>query len=399
LNEINAIHRCYKCGMCMFQCPVYSVYRNEAYSPKGKINAIDSIINTKRHNLPELSEIFQECNLCKHCVNVCPGEIDTPGLVVEYRARLNKIKPSGSYREVLNKIKLSGNPFGLNNGSVYRENGTGIKEDKNEKNKTLVFLGCTTRHKLPEIAKSLLNFLDRLGFSYTLLDNEPCCGNILNNLGYPEEARNMAKQNKAVLNKFDRIITLCPGCYNMLKTYKKSVGSGFEVFHILEIVHASRNQLKSRTGEPFYFQVPCHIYNSDNKFKNMIPDIIQLFEYIQSSLDVTQATKCCGAGGGMLLYNKEYVQNRLNTILRNVEVENVVTACPFCYLNFKRHSSKKVSFITEKLDVSRQTKIELKDHSSLLPGVFRKKEGEDNIPVLLVKYKINSVMKKILPKI
>lgn len=391
MNEIKATHRCYKCGMCMFQCPVYSVYRNEVYSPKGKINAIDSIINAKSNSLSDLPEIFQECNLCRHCVNICPGEIDTPGLVVEYRARLNKIKPTGRYLEVLDNIKHRGNPYGLENGSSQM----GHQKNKNDKSKTLVFMGCTTRYKLPEIAKSLLDFLDRLGFSYTLLDDEPCCGNILNNLGYPEEAKNLAKQNKAVLNGFDKIITLCPGCYNMLKTYKKSVGSRFEVFHILEIVHAARGQLKCNTEEPLYFQVPCHIYNSDTKFKNIISDITRLFGHLQSSIDVTQATKCCGAGGGMLLYNKEYVQERLNTVLRNVESGNVITACPFCYLNYKRNTSKEVSFITEKLEVAGKTEIELGGDGNFLHHVPGHKECEENIPVLLVKYKIRSVMKKI----
>ncbi|MBU3967560.1 MAG: (Fe-S)-binding protein, partial [Euryarchaeota archaeon] len=367
-------------------------YRNEVYSAKGKISAIDSIINRK-NSLSELSEIFQECNLCRHCVNVCPGEIDTPALVVEYRARLNKIKTHDNYLEVLNNIKQSGNPYGLNNGYKHREGGTGVSGNKNEK--ILVFLGCTTRHKLPELADSLLNFLDRLGFGYTVMDNEPCCGNILYTLGYVEEAKNIAKQNKGILNKFDKIITLCPGCYNMLKTYKKSVGAGFEVFHILEVLHEARSRLKSNVKEPLYFQVPCHIYNSDDKFKNIISDITQLFEHLRSSLDVMQATKCCGAGGGMLLYNKGYVQSRVDALLRNVATESVITACPFCYLNFKRNTSKAVSFITDNLEVEEGARIELKDHSKSMRDVFRNKD--DNVPVLLLKYKVRFALERLLP--
>ncbi len=377
----------------MFQCPVYSVYRNEVYSAKGKICAIDSIVNTRKNSLSELSEVFKECNLCRHCVKVCPGEIDTPALVVEYRARLNKIETSDSYHEILHNIKQSGNPYGLSNDFKHQEDRAGILGNKKEK--TLVFLGCTTRYKLPELADSLLNFLDRLGFNYTLLDKEPCCGNILYNLGYVEEAKNIAKQNKIILNKFDKIITLCPGCYNMLKTYKKSVGAGFEVFHILEIVHEARDRIKRNIKEPLYFQVPCHIYNSNDKFKNIILDIAQLFEHPRFSLDVTQATKCCGAGGGMLLYNKGYVQSRVDALSRNIVPEHVITACPFCYLNFKRHTSKVVSFITDKLEVEGKARIELKDNGKSLQVALRNKE--DNVPMLLLKYKVSSALEKFLP--
>ncbi len=93
-------------------------------------------------------------------------------------------------------------------------------------------------------------------------------------------------------------------------------------------------------------------------FKKIISDILVLFEknscQVNSSLDVALVSKCCGAGGGMSMYNKEYVRKRMGILLENEFValaSNIMTACPFCYLNFEKNSSKKISFITENLEV------------------------------------------------
>lgn len=392
LNEVKATQKCYKCGMCMFQCPIYSVHRNEVYSPKGKINAIDSIINTKKNCLNDLSEIFRECNLCHHCTQICPAEIDKPELVIEYRSRLNKIKPVEDYEVILNNIRKNGNPYSMNSG--FHKNVIKEQETPKEKNKTLLFLGCTIRYKLPEIVDSVMNFLDKSGIDFTILEDEPCCGNILKNLGFVEDARIMAKRNSSILNKFEKIITLCPGCYSMLKRQNELSGSKFEVYHILEIIHKARNHIKSNTEEPVFFQVPCHIYNNDKKFEEIIPEITPIFRQISTSLDVTNAPKCCGAGGGMLLYDKEYVMKRMDILMENESAQNVITACPFCYLNFKKHTSRNVSYITENLEVVGELKIELK--SDYKKSLTSKKEEKVNIPMILLKYKISSRLKKIL---
>ena len=224
------------------------------------------------------------------------------------------------------------------------------------------------------------------------MDDEPCCGNILRNLGYLEEAKIIARKNTSILNKFDKIITLCPGCYDMLRSLKESSGARFEVFHILEVIHKGRDQLISNLKEPVFFQVPCHIYNTDKKFEKIIPDIMPLFQQVTTSLDVTNAPKCCGAGGGMMIYDKEYVMKRINILMENESAQNVITACPFCYLNFKKHTSRRVSYITENLEVAGKIKIELKSDDKS----FQTKEEKPNLPLILIKYKVNSKLKKIL---
>lgn len=96
----------------------------------------------------------------------------------------------------------------------------------------------------------------------------------------------------------------------------------------------------------------------------------------------------------MLLYDKEYVKKRIDILLRNESAEKVVTACPFCYLNFEKNTSKDISFITEKLEVIENTKIKLKGFNEIVP-ITHNKEEDKNAPLMLIKYKVSSKLKKI----
>ncbi len=353
LNDNKKINKCFKCGLCRYQCPVYSVHRNDNYSPKGKLLAT-GYQQKNAKALLDLVDIYRECTQCKHCLKTCPGDIDIPEMVIEYRGKLNKILPDKTYERLLKNIKELGTPY-----TSVEKNGF----HKNEKNKTdiLLFLGCTARYKLPEIAKSTISFLDRIGLDYTILDNESCCGNILYNTGYLDDAKDVAKRNVTSLNKYKKIITLCPGCYNMLNIYKKLTRTKYEVFHIVEIINAIREKIKTNE-EPVYFHVPCHLYNT-GEFNESFFNIISLFENASSSLDVTNSTRCCGAGGGMLSTNEEFVKERMNITFGDIKGDTVITSCPFCYMSFKKYSSKNVVYITEKLNFDDVFKIDVRSLS------------------------------------
>lgn len=350
------INKCVKCGICRFQCPVYSIRGNDAFSPKGKITATECIRNDATA-LFELVDVYRECSLCKHCAKACPGELDIPNLVIHYREKLNKISPCKTYERILTNVQDVGNPYSSSEQPSFHKNGSSTKE-------VLLFLGCTARFREPEIAKSAINFIDGIGIDYTVLNNERCCGNILYNMGYINEAREVAKRNTIYLNKFRKILTLCPGCYNMLKSYKKTTGAKFEVFHIVELINSVSNRIE-KSKEPVYFHVPCHLYN-EGGFEDIFSNLISLFEKVTSSLDITKSTKCCGAGGGMLSTNEEYVKNRMRLTLKNIDADTVITSCPFCYMSFKKYSSKNISYITEKIKYNKELEDILKRQSEAI---------------------------------
>ncbi len=348
MSDNKKINKCFKCGLCRYQCPVYSVHRNDAYSPKGKLLAT-SYQQKDTTALLEVVDIYRECSLCKHCLKICPGNIDIPEMVINYRGKLNKLLPDKTYERLLKNIKEIGTPY----TSIGKN---GFHREENDRTEILLFLGCTARYKLPEIAKSSISFLDRIGLNYAILDEEQCCGNIVYNTGYLDEAKDIAKRNAPYLKNYKNIITLCPGCYNMLNNYKKMIRAKYEVFHIVEVVNAIHERIIG-TKDPVYFHVPCHLYNTGD-FNESFFNLISLFENASSSLDVTNSTRCCGAGGGMLSTNEEFVKERMNLTFSDIKGDTVITSCPFCYMSFKKYSSKNVAYITEKLNCDEDFKID-----------------------------------------
>lgn len=350
MSDNKKINKCFKCGLCKYQCPVYSVHRDDAYAPNGKLVATNYQQNDATA-LPELASIYRECSQCKHCVTTCPGNIDVPEMVIDYRAKLNKLMPDKTYERLLKNIQETGTPYDSIEKNVFHK-------EKNNKTEVLLFLGCTSRYKLPEIAKSSVSFLDRIGLNYTLLDEEQCCGNIAYNMGYLDEAKDIAKKNTPILNKYKKIITLCPGCYNMLNNYKKMSRVKYEVFHIVDVINAIREKI-IRNKNPVYFHVPCHLYNT-GEFDESFTNVISLFEKASSSLDVSGSTRCCGAGGGMLSTNEEFVRERMNLTFSDIKSDTVITSCPNCYMSFKKYSSKNVSYITETLNCDEDFRIDVR---------------------------------------
>ncbi len=124
----------------------------------------------------------------------------------------NEIAPHVSV--IRENISRSGNPY----GDRTMRTGKGPAPDG-----TILFRGCTPAYRTPEILASVESLLKRQGIDYGFLDDEPCCGNILFNLGDRATGSEIVDENIAWFKAagVKRIITLCPGCYSAFNKYYK----------------------------------------------------------------------------------------------------------------------------------------------------------------------------------
>ncbi|MEM3856346.1 MAG: (Fe-S)-binding protein, partial [Saccharolobus sp.] len=67
---------CTHCGFCLETCPTYVVTRNEIHSPRGRIEAVRSGIN---------SIGFQTCMYCRLCETACPAGVKYGQIITPYR--------------------------------------------------------------------------------------------------------------------------------------------------------------------------------------------------------------------------------------------------------------------------------------------------------------------------
>jgi len=252
-------------------------------------------------NQQDLNSLYN-CNLCNDCrlggVNHNAREKAViKGLETEHLVQIR------------DNIKEYGNSYGIR---------CEPKVDEYLRCETLLFRGCTSTYRTPEILKAAENLLKSQGVEYGVLGDEVCCGNILFNLGDVEYGHEVVNRNIARFKAagVERIITLCPGCYNAFnKYYAGKKGFRPDIILALDLLPES-NHLRGN----YHIQDPCHARNKADKVREILPGASN-----------QSVSPCCGAGGGVMAHNKLLAVNKGVKALENNK--KVVTYCPFCYLN------------------------------------------------------------------
>lgn len=245
------------------------------------------------------------CTLCNDC--------HTAGLnraAREIAVSKNEIVPHVSV--IRENIRRSGNPY----GAAISRPGKGPSPDG-----TILFLGCTPSFKTPEILASVESLLQRQGVEYGFLDDEPCCGNILFNLGDLAAGSAVAGENVARLKAagVKRIITVCPGCYAAFnKYYKGRDGFDPEIVLAVDLLEGM-----SVAGEGFVVQDPCHAKEKGDAVRRLLPGASN-----------KSASPCCGAGAGVMTHDRLLAGAKAQKAFDGGTAK-VVTYCPFCYTNLQ----------------------------------------------------------------
>ena len=73
---ITATDKCVMCGLCLPHCPTYSVTKNEAESPRGRIALVRALHENKLLPSPALVDHLDQCLACMNCTSVCPANVD-----------------------------------------------------------------------------------------------------------------------------------------------------------------------------------------------------------------------------------------------------------------------------------------------------------------------------------
>ncbi|MEN4018924.1 MAG: (Fe-S)-binding protein [Methanobacterium sp.] len=228
---------------------------------------------------------------------------------------------------ITRNISEFGNSYGIT---------TTHDENKQENMETVLFRGCTSTHKTPEILEAAEKLLKHKGIKYDVISNETCCGNILFNLGRRSSGFETVRKN---IEKFKaagvkRIITICPGCYNAFhKYYSGQDGFNLEIILAIDLLNGL-----TITGNDFEIQDPCHAKEKAYSLRMMV-----------QSRNYESVSPCCGAGGGVMAHDRSLAKLKARKAVDN-SPGKIVTYCPFCYLNLKSVNPDKIFDIYMLLD-------------------------------------------------
>ncbi|KUO42214.1 MAG: hypothetical protein APU95_05475 [Hadesarchaea archaeon YNP_N21] len=208
--------------------------------------------------------------------------------------------------------------------------------------KVLIFAGCMSNYRLPEIKQSLTSLCEKANINYGFLEAERCCGFPLFSSGLLKSARllvNYFLDNKEKIDGY-KIITPCPGCYKAFRFYYPTALKINALHHsefILELIENKKIKFKqteqNRTLKVAYHD-PCHLVEMDiieepRKILENIPSV-KILEFSRKKKE----TQCCGGGSGVtwVAYPRlslSLAEERIKEAL-SLGAEVLLSACPLC---------------------------------------------------------------------
>jgi Fe-S oxidoreductase len=179
------------------------------------------------------------------CMQSCPVYISCYDKIIELRRSLVLMR-SKFFPEIgtfFRNVETFGDTFGK--GRAFREDwalGTDVKKiSRGDRVEYLYWVGCqgALHDRSSLLAASLARLLKTAGVDFGILGKEEnCCGDPVRRIGNEYLFQKIAKGNIDYLKslQFDRIITYCPHCFNMLKNEYPQLGGHFRVIHYTELL-------------------------------------------------------------------------------------------------------------------------------------------------------------------
>jgi FAD/FMN-containing dehydrogenase/Fe-S oxidoreductase len=262
----SAVEMCNGAGFCRktaggIMCPSYRATLDERHSTRGRGNALRLAITGQvardgnaAWNDPDTIETLDLCLSCKACKTECPSNVDVSRLKAEYTAQRFKLtgKPLAArvfgHIRVMNRIAsmmpgvsnslLSCGPvrwimqrllhvsrkrklpaLGPSLFSWFKHRAA---PDVHPGLRVVLFGDCFTAYNEPQIGRSAVFVLEKLGYQ-VLLPDAGCCGRAMISVGLLDDAIRSADRGMALLQPFIEdpsvvgILVVEPSCLSAMK--------------------------------------------------------------------------------------------------------------------------------------------------------------------------------------
>ena len=342
--------RCVKCGLCLPQCPTYTLTSNENESPRGRIALIQGWLTGQLAPTEVLTKHLDQCLLCRRCERVCPSQVAYGEIIDGSKALLrektkknssplssisnnslklllNK-KISATYINTLRylqKIKLlalvnrSGllKTFGLQRLMSYlpkldkpiktKSFYPAVKTQAEQKNVAL-FTGCLSKQLDPKTVIASIKLLNHLGYGVYVPKQQNCCGALHLREGDTSQATQLAISNANEFNQQDdvvAVVSLVNGCSSQLREYSKlNLKENFvhEVKDIIEFLAEMEWPEKIKftpLNKKVSLQIPCSLQNT-LRAEDKLMALLQRIPDIKLPPGAIYS-QCCGAAGSYFL--------------------------------------------------------------------------------------------------
>ena len=367
LAEITRL--CADCGTCQSACPVYGAELSEPNSPRGKVNLIkavdDSRLQANRHN----RGLLYQCLVCGGCEQACPNGVEFTSMMISYRNRIScgrripRLKKALLFFYqgfVMRKILwlprlLAHTPLkkklflpGFQNIPLRKI----ISHDREKVYDVLLFPGCVLTYFYSDKIAGIKSLLEKQGFSVAYPPKLQCCGFPYFSQGWEKKFVSLKKKNQKIFATYNFKYLVVP-CSTGVLAFKKYYDlPGIEIFELSEFLYKFRPdaaidpEFAKQFPGPFTYHDPCHNLKS-LKLQKEARHFLEQFG--DRYLDDVSAL-CCGFGGifkvGFPATSAKILAKKTDK-LEEIDASAVVTSCPGCYMQLKENLNIPVYFFSE----------------------------------------------------
>ncbi|MFQ6050780.1 MAG: (Fe-S)-binding protein [Candidatus Hydrothermarchaeota archaeon] len=373
IKQLIEIEACTRCGECLNWCPAYDGLKEENVLPRFKIDGMKTILR-KKHN-PFYRVLYNligknverekflnglyACTVCGQCHIVCPAKINTINLWEDTRqvSVENGFGPLKEHDVFVKSIINYRNPWlyprarrdkwakDLTKEMRKKEKELKIKDLNKEDAKILFFVGCTASYDphIKDVAINTVKIFNEAGVDFGILGKkEQCCASTLLRVGEVKKFKEIANENFKTFNELgvELIVTSCAGCFKTLsQDYPKFGELKPKVMHTIEfideLIEEGKLEFKKAINKVITYHDPCHLGRHTNVYDppRRVLESITGIELIEMERN-REYSRCCGAGGGLKPANPHLAERLSESRVedaREINAEELVTACPFCY--------------------------------------------------------------------
>jgi glycolate oxidase iron-sulfur subunit len=377
---------CMHCGICLPQCPTYTVLQQEMDSPRGRVYLMRAAAEGRIGLTENFVLHMDRCLGCRACETACPAGVPFGQLLEETRGQMERRVRRPLARRLLGRLILGvfpdrrrlallvalARPYqrsGLEravraSGLLARfprlaamaallpalEGRAGARlpaetAPAGPARGTVALLeGCVQPVLFPAVNRATVSLLARAGYRVLVPRGQGCCGALHVHWGDRASARQLARRNLAALEGVDWIVTNAAGCGAAMRDYGHLLGDDPRAAALASRVRDVTELLAEHLPGPrrpldltVTYHEPCHLAHGQ-RVRAAPRALLRAIPGLRV-VELDESDVCCGSAGVYNLMEPELAGRLLARKLDRIAAtgaELVVSGNPGCLLQLRK---------------------------------------------------------------
>jgi len=313
---------CVSCGLCLPHCPTFRVTGEEAYSPRGRIDAMRAVESGELPIDETFVDFMETCVQCRGCEPACPSGVQFGALMEGTRATLaasKRITPwwqrlgfrvldkhrlllvGSTALALVQRLRLVPKRLGL--GAVPLRRPASVTSSQAPASADVwLFTGCVMDAWQRETHVNTAKLITAVGETFAVPGaGGGCCGALHVHAGLDTETKRLAASSMQSMPGDAPIVVNSAGCGAAMKDYGHLLGTPEAATFSARVVDvneylATRIELlpqSSRARGQVIVQDPCHLRH----VQRVVDPVRTLLGHVADVVELDDDGLCCGAGG------------------------------------------------------------------------------------------------------